>query len=373
MLTEAGSLERQRRLRQLLMKQNLDAVVLTDHRDIYYFTGMLLPERFPVLLMVRTDGGSWLVATSDEHNACVDECLTYEWNKLGTLNFDPLEQLAAVVSRRISGEAGIHQLGWQSEAVPGILVNTLDRFLTPQEWIAIDSDLRKMQTRKDPDEADVIRGAIRANLGAYDAVREIIEPGVNELDVLAAGYRGAMKTAGEKVFHDGDYQSGVPGGPARDRAIEEGEIYIVDAWTIYRSYWSDLCRAFSVGGRPTDLQQSVFDHIAGIQRWVAETLKPGLRGTELWKAMDEQIREHPALADVGLIHHAGHGTGLRAHTEPDLNRDREGILEAGNVVSVEPGAYIPEARGGVRLENTYLITETGAELLSDYPMELVGG
>ena len=228
-----------------------------------------------------------------------------------------------------------------------------------------------MQTRKDADEIDVIRRAVRANLGAYDAVRAIIAPGVCELDVLAAGYRGAMATAGEKVFHDGDYQSGVPGGPARNRAIEEGEIYIVDAWTVYRGYWSDLCRAFLVGSQPTDLQQSVFDHIAAIQRWAGETLKPGLKGTELWKEMDARIREHPALADAGLIHHAGHGTGLRAHTEPDLNRDREGILEVGHVVSVEPGAYIAEARGGVRLENTYLITETGAELLSDYPMKLV--
>jgi len=370
MLTEAGSLERQRRLRELLAAQRLDAVVLTDYRDIYYFTGTLPPQRYPVCMLMRTDGGSWLVATTDKHVGCVDECLTYEWNKLGTLNFDPLEQVVGVVGQRAAGESRVSRLGWQAEAVPGMLVNTLDRFLGPDEWVAIDAPLRDMQSRKDADEVDVIRTAIKANLGAYDAVREAIAPGVCELDVLAAGFRGAMSTAGEKVFHDGDYQSGVPGGPARNRRIEAGEIYIVDAWTVYRGYWSDLCRAFLVGDQPTDLQQSIFDHIASLQRWAGEMLKPGLKGTQLWKAMDERVREHPALADVGLPHHAGHGTGLRAHTEPDLNRDREGILEPGNVVSVEPGAYIPEARGGVRLENTYLITETGAELLSDYPMEL---
>jgi Xaa-Pro aminopeptidase len=300
----------------------------------------------------------------------VDECLTYEWQQFSTLNFDPLDHMTQVVAKRLAKETRVGRLGWQAEAVPALVFNTTDRLLGPDEWVDVDAGIREMQRRKDADELEVLRGAIRANLAAYDAVQQVIAPGINELDVLAAGYRGAMSAAGEKVFHDGDYRSGVAGGPARNRAIESGEIYIVDAWTVYRGYWSDLCRAFSVGGRPSDLQQSIYDHIAAVQRWAGRQLKPGLRGTELWRAMDERVREHAALAEVGLIHHAGHGTGLRAHTEPDLNRDREGILEVGNVVCVEPGAYVPEARGGVRLENTYLITETGAELLSDYPLQL---
>jgi Xaa-Pro aminopeptidase len=62
---------------------------------------------------------------------------------------------------------------------------------------------------------------------------------------------------------------------------------------------------------------------------------------------------------------------LRAHEAPDLNRDREGILEPGNIVSVEPGGYVDEARKGARLENMYLITKTGAQNLSEYPMNLI--
>lgn len=369
MLTTDGSILRRQRLQSRLAELQLDAVVLTDHRDIYYFTGTLLPERYPTFYYLRTDGRSWIVATH-ENVTGVDEVHCYEWNQLGTLNFDPLHCLEKVVSQRLKSESAVTRIGWQAEATPRLLSQSLERNLAPREWIAIDAELRAMQTRKDPDEIAVLRGAIKANLAAYDAVREVIAPGVNELDVLAAGYRGAMRAAGEKVFHDGDYQSGVPGGPARNRTIEAGEIYIVDAWTVYRGYWSDLCRAFSVGNQPTDLQQSIFDHIANIQRWAGGVLKPGLKGTELFRAMDEMIREHPALADTGLIHHAGHGTGLRAHTEPDLSRDREGILEVGNVVCVEPGGYCTAARGGVRIENTYLITESGAENLSPYPMTL---
>ena len=57
--------------------------------------------------------------------------------------------------------------------------------------------------------------------------------------------------------------------------------------------------------------------------------KPGMRGTEICRALDAHLREHPLLRDTGLAHHAGHGTGLRAHMDPDLNPDREGVLREG--------------------------------------------
>lgn len=370
MLTREGCLDRQRRLREILSAQSIEAAILTDYREIYYFSGVLLPERFPAFLFLETDGGSWLVAHSNEDGACVDDRLAYEWHQLYTTNPDLLHQLNAAVAKRLSGCKLIKRLGWQSESVSRLIAESVDRVLRPQQWISMDDILFRMHKRKDADEIALIRRSIQADLAAYTAVQRVIAPGVTELEVLAAGQRAAMLTAGEKVFHDGDYRSGQPGGPARHRRIERGEIYIVDAWTIYRGYWSDLCRAFIVGGQPTDLQQSIFDHMAAVQRKVADLLKPGLKGTTLFRALDESIREHPALSSSGLIHHAGHGVGLRPHEAPDLNRDREGILEVGDVVSVEPGGYTEAARCGVRIENTYLISESGAENLSDYPIKL---
>jgi Xaa-Pro aminopeptidase len=71
-----------------------------------------------------------------------------------------------------------------------------------------------------------------------------------------------------------------------------------------------------------------------------------------------------------VIHHSGHAIGLRIHEEPDVNRDRGGVLEPGDVICLEPGAYVPEARHAVRIENTYLITNSGAEILSQCTVEL---
>ncbi len=376
MLTEAGCRERQRRLREQLDREQIDAVVLTDYRDVYYFTGILLPDkfpggRFPVYMLIETHGNCWLVGDTCVESACVGECFAYEWNKLGTNTPDLMHQLNGVVEARLRGRPSVRRLGWQAESMSHLLRATTEHALRPDDWIAVDGLLEQMQRRKDPDEVDVIRRCVQVSLAGYTAARAAIAPGATELDVLAAGQRGAMREAGQRVYHDGDYRCGVFNGPARPRAIEADEIYIIDAQTYYEGYWSDLSRAFSVGGEPTRLQQSIFDHIAAVQRDVPGLLKPGVDGRQVWQALDRMIREHPALAETGLWHHGGHGIGLHLHEMPDINRDRGGLLEVGNVVSVEPGGYADAARYGARIENMYLITEDEAENLSEYPVQLV--
>jgi Xaa-Pro aminopeptidase len=227
-----------------------------------------------------------------------------------------------------------------------------------------------MERSKDPDEIECLRDAIACNLAAYDAAQLAIAPRVTELVILQSAQLSATLRAGQQVYHSGDYRAGEFGGPARDHALSADVLYIIDAWTQIHGYWSDLCRTFAIGS-PTALQTEVYDHLKDILLSVPEQLKPEVHGTDIWRWMDGRIREHPHLRETGLTHHAGHGVGLRAHEGPDLNRDRDDILRAGDVVSVEPGAYSPELRAGIRLENTLLITDTGCELLSEYPLSLV--
>lgn len=368
MLTMDGCMVRQERFRRLLEKHDVDAALISDPRDIYYLTGLLL-ERFPALLYIETEDSCWLVSHTMEGEALVDHRDSYDPALMATMNPDPMRLLAYAVARKASGRRPVHRLGWQAESLPKVLADVVATAATPDEWVAIDDDLAELQRTKESDEVDLMREAIDCSLAAYDAVRAAIAPGVTELEVLEAGHRAATLRAGETIFHSGDYQAGQLGGFARNRAIEAGELYVIDAWSIYRGYWSDLCRTFPVG-EPSALQREVYDHIAGILAEVPEKLQPGGRGTELWKWIDSRLREHSHLRETGLVHHAGHSIGLRGHEMPDLNRDREGLLQVGNVVCVEPGAYSAELRGGVRLENTFLITDNGAELLSNFPIAL---
>ncbi|MYA23784.1 MAG: aminopeptidase P family protein [Gemmatimonadetes bacterium] len=374
MLTKEGCRSRQQRLCARLAELDIDATVINHPKEIYYFTGIIIPEEFPgppAIFWLGADGRSLLIAHTDEGEPCADECFTFSLSVGGTVTPDLRKVISGLIvdTLRVKKPAA-GRLGWQSEFLPRRLGQAVEEGLgkTPA-WFATDDLLADMQEVKDPDEIELLRKVVQVDLAAYAAAEAAMAPGVNELEVLAAAQRAAHLAAGEKVFHDGDYQCGEPGGFAHNRPIEAGEIYVIDAWSVYRGYWADLCRSFAVG-EPTEVQHSVFEHVKGFHDRVGEYLRPGKDGSECAVAMDAYIREHPKLADVGLIHHAGHNIGLRAHEMPDLNKERGGTLRVGNVVSVEPGAYIPEARAGVRLENMYLITEDGLENLSPYPMEL---
>jgi Xaa-Pro aminopeptidase len=368
MLTQDGCRMRQERFVEMLERNDLDGALISDPREIYWLTGLLL-ERFPALLYTETEGLSWLVAHTMEGEALVNTREAYEPALMATMNPDPMCQLAYAVARKAAGVRPVHKLGWQAESLPKLLADTVASAAPPDEWVTIDEQIAELEARKESDEIELMREAIGCSLAAYDADRLAIAPGVNELAVLEAGHAAATLHAGETVFHSGDYQAGQIGGLARDRLVQAGELYVIDAWTVYKGYWSDLCRTFAVG-EPSSLQREVYEHIAAIHADVPGMLEPGRKGTELWRWIDDRLREHPHLREHGLIHHAGHGVGLRAHEAPDLNRDREGVLGIGNVVCVEPGAYSAELNGGVRLENTYWLTEEGPVLLSDYPMSL---
>jgi Xaa-Pro aminopeptidase len=372
MLDLAACASRRRRFQERLDRLNLDAALISHPAEIYYYTGTLLAGPAPAFLYLPRRGDAWLAlpGLDSDQPATGDriEQIFYPPSLLYTMNPDVMLLLNARVQSRLSGLAA-RRVGWQAEALPHRLARTVAETIHPDEWVAIDDELAEQERSKDPDEIVLLRNVINATMAAYAADRAAIAPGVNELDVLEAGHRAATLAAGEPLWHGGDYRCGQFGGPARNRRIEAGELYIIDAQTTCAGYNADTCRTFAVS-EPTALQQSVYDHLVAIHAEIPRFIRPGGRGTELWQFIDREIRKHPHLRDTGLIHHGGHGTGLRAHEPPDINRDREGIFRVGDVVSCEPGAYSPELNYGMRLENTFLVTENGCELLSHFPFQL---
>jgi Xaa-Pro aminopeptidase len=295
----------------------------------------------------------------------------YQSSLLYTQNPDLTRRLNAAVTRRLTGLTGVNRVGWQSDWLPHLLARTVADALHPDTWVPIDDELADAERSKDPDEVLILRKVCACTMAAYAADREAIKPGVNELAVLEAGHRAATLVAGEPIWHGGDYRCGEFGGPARDRIIEAGEIYIIDAQSTYRGYNADTCRAFAVS-TPTPLQQSVYDHLVAIHAELPRYIRAGAHSQDLWSFLDREIRKHPHLRDTGLPHHGGHGVGLRPHEPPDINRDRGDVFRVGDVVSCEPGAYSTELRLGFRLENTFLVTETGCENLTTFPFRLWG-
>ena len=347
--------ERRARLIERISGSRLDGVLLTDPREIAYFTASSpgTPPQVPACLLIRVSGESILLCGDSSNKHSVDHVLTYPWQNGGTIPTELLPKLIdiAVPRLRLTGA----RIGIQRESICSQLLSSF----SVGAFEPIDRIVFDLERSKDSLDLFRIQQAIQANLAAFAAVSEAITPGANELEVFAAGSRGAMLKAGENVVHDGDYRCGAPGGPCRNRAINSGEIYTIDAWTQVAGYWSDLARAFPVG-TPSDEQLQLIHHVQGIHARIRPILRPGISGNDIWSAMDAALREHPSIS--GLIHHGGHGIGLRLHEAPDINPGITDTLRPGDVICIEPGAYRSDAN--VRIEETYLITTDGAECLS---------
>jgi Xaa-Pro aminopeptidase len=152
-----------------------------------------------------------------------------------------------------------------------------------------------------------------------------------------------------------------------DGVIEEGVLVTVDAGCLLDGYCSDCTRTFAVGEIPPRLQE-IYALCLEAQLAGLEAVGPGVHGRDADAAARDVIAAH-GLGDA-FGHGLGHGVGIQIHEAPTLRPESTDVLEAGNVVSVEPGIYLP-GKGGVRIEDLVLVTEGGSERLTRFTKELV--
>ena len=230
--------------------------------------------------------------------------------------------------------------------------------------------IRDMRRVKDQEEITLIKEACRlADIG-LKAAGQAVQPGVKEKDVAAEAEYAMRKAGSDGVAFDTIVASGhccaYPHGTFLDRTIAEGDLVVVDLGATWRFYRSDITRTF-VAGKPTEKQSKMFEAVKSAHRAALDAIAPNV----LAKEVDSSARG--VIGEAGFsdyfVHNLGHGVGLEVHEAPILSPDSKDILEAGNVVTNEPGIYLP-LYGGVRLEDTILVTEKGAEKLTLSPYRL---
>jgi Xaa-Pro dipeptidase len=223
---------------------------------------------------------------------------------------------------------------------------------------------------KDAHEIECMRLANRATLLVYRAVAQSLHPGMTTLDVhtlVDAAYR-RVGFGGEASLNVDEFTA-LPHGSRKPQTLREGSILMLDDGCVVEGYNSDITRTF-VLGKATDKMRSVFDIVHRAQSAALEASRPGA------PAADVDAVARNVIVDAGygpgfkyFTHRLGHGIGLDGHEWPYFVRnnmfgwDRNPRLSAGNVLSDEPGIYIP-GEFGIRLEDDLLVTESGAELLT---------
>ena len=222
----------------------------------------------------------------------------------------------------------------------------------------------KLRSVKDEREIQLIREACRLGDRGMQVASEVIRPGVKERDVAAEVEYAMRKSGSDGTSFDTIIASGsssaYPHGSCSSRIIAEGDLVVVDLGATYNFYRSDMTRTF-VAGKPSEKQRKIYETVKQANKKAFEAIKPSVAAAEV----DGSARRVIEAAGFGefFVHNLGHGVGLEIHEAPVLGPDSKDVLAAGNVVTDEPGIYLP-GYGGVRIEDTVLVTADGAEKLT---------
>ncbi len=353
-------------------RRTLDVVVVGLPHHVNYFSAHRPFWLHQAAFALFQDGRSLLIAANGRPPVtAADEVTPYDatWN--GTQRQEQPALVADAIASRLTSDTLAGRLpqgakiGVDASAVTAHLLTRLHT----AETTFVDPDLWQLRRQKGPDELALMKVAIDCTRAMYERAREVIEPGVSEIRVFNELHAAATHVAGEPLSDllGNDYASGVPGGPPKQAPAEAGELYILDLGPCYRGYFADNCRAISVDRRPTDAQMKTWDVVTGVFPLIDRLVRPGVRCRDVFDAVDAYFRERTG---DGLTHHLGHGVGLEPHEYPHLNPKWDDTFVEGEVFTVEPGIYGESLGGGMRLENQYLVTATGVENLTPFPLEL---
>ncbi|HEY5108574.1 MAG TPA: Xaa-Pro peptidase family protein [Acidimicrobiales bacterium] len=287
--------------------------------------------------------------------------------------------IGGVVAQRealVAGAAGATAVGLEAGDVTWSAATTWESVLDPLVVVATQGIVEGLRVVKDDDEVARMERAAAIADAALGSVLHLLA-GVGDGAVLtesafAAALDHAMRLGGaedrafETIVASGE-NSAKPHARPGPRVIRVGDPVVVDFGATYDGYRSDMTRTFCVGGAPTGELATVFDVVASSQAAGVAAVAPGVAAGDVDKACRDRIAE--AGWAERFEHGTGHGVGLDIHEGPAVGAGSTAILQLGTVVTVEPGVYLP-AVGGVRIEDTLVVTATGSRPLTRFPKEV---
>jgi Xaa-Pro aminopeptidase len=224
---------------------------------------------------------------------------------------------------------------------------------------------------KDADELKIIREAIKLGADAYKKALRAIQAGVPEAEIagrleFAARQRGADGMSFDTIVAGGK-RGALPHGRASSQPLPRHGFVVVDSGVVWRGYCSDMTRTVHLG-RLTSEERGWYAAVLEAQLAGIAAVKAGAAAADVDHAAREVLRR--SKLDRYFTHSTGHGVGLEIHEPPRLGNGQTEELQAGMVITIEPGVYIP-GKGGIRIEDIVLVTPSGCEILTPGTKELI--
>jgi len=355
--------QRRDRLAAALAAEKIDALLVTDLVNVRYLTGFTGSN---AALLIFADDTPPLLATDSRYR-------TQAARQAPDLH-TAIERACGRHLMQRAVAAGARRIGFESHVVTVDGFDALAGELSgAAELVRAPGAVEALREVKDAGEVALLRRACEA---ADAALTQLIAGGGlrpgrteravrRELEALMIDH-GADGPSFETIVAAGP-NSAVPHHRPTDAVLERGDFVKIDFGALVAGYHSDMTRTFVLGPAVADWQREIYELVAAAQQAGLDAAQPG---AEL-AGVDAAARR--LIADAGYGEHfghgLGHGVGLQIHEAPGIGSAAGGTLPDGSVVTVEPGVYLP-GRGGVRIEDTLVVTAGGPGLLSRFPREL---
>ena len=353
-------MSRAERLAGDLAERELDALVVTDLVNVRYLTGYTGTNG---LAIVQPTGRRFL--TDFRYASQVERQVPDEWTRTVVA-----QDLLAAVPEQLAH--GTQRVGFDDAHLSVRSHAKLAESLPGVELVAAGGMVEALRAIKDDLEVARIRGAAQL---ADEALEEVLEHGLagrTEREVafaleMAMRRRGADGGSFDPIVAAAEHGA-LPHASPRDLQIPRDVLVTIDWGARHEGYCSDCTRTFATGDRLGDEARDLYELVQRAQQAALDAVRPGPTGKEV-DAVARDIID-AAGHEEHFGHGLGHGVGLALHEGPVLSRRAaDTALQAGNVVTVEPGVYLP-GRLGVRIEDLVVVTRDGHDVLSSLPKSL---
>jgi Xaa-Pro aminopeptidase len=274
-------------------------------------------------------------------------------------------------ARKLGMLNGKKKIGFESQYLSVSMFENLRRLFPSASFVSKRSVIENIAVVKDESEIEAIKRAAEITDKVFGKLLLVIKPGVRELDIAAEiSYWhqrfGADGDAFESIVASGP-RGALPHGRATEKKILRGELVTLDFGCQYKGYHSDLTRTVAVG-KPTERGRRIYRAVLEAQCKAIEATRPGVTARNL----DNIARRHIRQKGFGkyFSHSLGHGLGIEIHEPLRLSVKSKDVVKAGNVFTIEPGIYI-RGFGGVRIEDDVVVRDSGCEVITKSPKELM--
>lgn len=354
-------MKNEQKLLKYMEEHNLPAFYVSSPSNVRYISGYTGDDSYLLL----TKAKNYFITDSRYTEQAAYECADYEilnWREAGTT-------IPGTIAKVVERE-GLKAVGFESDEVLFSTYRLMEAEIKA-ELVPTQNVVETFRAIKSEEELSFSRIACDIASRAFEKIIKDIRVGVTEKELASKlSHYMVMEGADTKpyggILISGARTSLLHGIPS-SKAIEYGDFVLMDYGCQYNGYLSDMTRTV-VAGKATPKQKEVYRLEQQMVEDVEAVMRPGTTGKEAYEASLKAIKgtEYEKYNYGGI----GHGIGVFVHELPFIGSNSEAVLEEGNIMTVEPGIYIP-GWGGVRIEDQVLITKDGIENLITARKELI--